>query len=153
MLAGTPHAVRQAALAQRSRRALHPDQLGTGLYLLKQSSAEKTVDHFALLDVGNGLQADWNRLRRPVIVHQTPPAVRADWFENTGEWEILGRVIDETGALARIRIALQTPGYDLFGNNCEHFARFVATGVRESRQVQGFCAVAGLLAVLMIAAG
>jgi hypothetical protein len=26
--------------------------------------------------------------------------------------------------------------YDLFGNNCEHFARFVASGTKESKQLQ-----------------
>lgn len=32
--------------------------------------------------------------------------------------------------------ALRRPSYDLFGNNCENFARYVATGKRESTQVQ-----------------
>jgi hypothetical protein len=43
------------------------------------------------------------------------------------------------------------PGYDLFGNNCEHLARFVATGLRESHQVRGYCLIGALLTVAIIA--
>jgi len=28
------------------------------------------------------------------------------------------------------------PTYNLFGNNCEHFARYVTTGIKESKQLQ-----------------
>jgi len=127
------------------------DQLGSGLYLLKQHSTKKGVQHYAILDIGNRLRCDWNYGRRPVIVHQTPPTLRTAWADDTGDWEIVDRVVDESGARARIAMAAATPGYDLFGNNCEHFARFVATGVRESHQVRGYCLIGALLAVAIIA--
>ena len=40
--------------------------------------------------------------------------------------------------------------YDLFGNNCEHFARYVALGNRESTQVQGAVVLTGLAALTIL---
>jgi hypothetical protein len=127
--------------------------LGDGLHLLRQRSQSKEgVYHYGVLDVGNRL----NRYpaspyhRHPVVIHQTPPTIRADWLRDTGVWEHLGVVSygEEAGAIARIMQALRDPGYDLFGNNCEHFARFVTTGRRESTQVNDFVGI-----VLLVVAG
>lgn len=126
-----------------------PDkQLQNGLYLLVQKSEEKGVDHYGILDVGNRLSLDEVRVvRQPVVIHQTPPSIQIHWLQNTGVWTNLGKILDEPAAIARIRHAARNPNYDLFGNNCEHFARYVATGVRESTQVQTAVFVAGLVAL------
>jgi hypothetical protein len=120
--------------------------LPPGLYLLMQHSPSKGVEHYGILDTGNrlgyGLQ--------PVVIHQTPPGIRVDWLASTREWLIVGRVLDEAGAMARIRMSLQNPRYDLFGHNCEHFARFVATGRRESHQLQAVVAVAGIVTLMIL---
>jgi len=121
-------------------------QLVAGLYLVKQRSPSKGVDHYGILDAGNRLGCG----QQPVVVHQTPPGIRVDWLASTGEWLVLGRVLDEAGAIARIRMALQNPRYDLFGHNCEHFARFVATGSRESHQLRAVVAIAGVVAVVWL---
>ena len=55
---------------------------------------------------------------------------------------------DEADAIARIYRAAENPNYDLFGHNCEHFARYVATGRRESTQIQ--LAVAGWVALVFV---
>ncbi len=47
----------------------------------------------------------------------------------------MGHVIDIEGAKARLKEAFKNPNYDLFGNNCEHFARFVTQNQRTSHQV------------------
>ena len=120
--------------------------LPAGLYLLRQHSPSKGVEHYGILDTGNrlgyGLQ--------PVVIHQTPPGIRVDWLESTGDWLVLGRVLDEEGATARIRMSLRNPKYDLFGHNCEHFARFVATGRRESHQIQAVVAISGIVTLLIL---
>jgi hypothetical protein len=121
-------------------------QLVAGLYLLKQHSPSKGVEHYGILDTGNRLGYG----QQAVVVHQTPPGIRVDLLASTGEWLVLGRVLDEAGAIARIRMSLENPRYDLFGHNCEHFARFVATGRRESHQLQAVGAVAGLIAVVWL---
>jgi hypothetical protein len=82
------------------------------------------------------------------MIHQTPPRIRVDWFKNTGHWTIHGVVTDESAAIERIRLSLVNPCYDLFGHNCVHFARFVATGKRESTQV--VAAVVGVTGIALV---
>lgn len=126
--------------------------LRNGLYLITQKSEVKgmIVDHYGILDIGNrlNLSTGW----QPVVIHQTPPRIRTDWLNNTGRWKVLGKIIDEQYAKTRIQKALENDTYDLFGNNCEHFAFYVATGKRESSQIQGMVLMMGLILLLLIIA-
>jgi len=115
-----------------------------GLYLVKQKSPEKGVDHYGILDIGNRLKHPEVDGRQPVVIHQVSPVLKMDWLQNTGNWEVLGRITDETMAIQRMNTAATTPSYDLIGNNCEHFARFVATGKKESQQLQVATLLVGL---------
>ena len=129
------------------------ENLSDGLYLLRQRSQSKQgVFHYGVLDVGNrlGREPALPYHQHPVVIHQTPPAIHANWLRDTGVWENLGFVAyaDEAAAIERITQALMNPLYDLFGNNCEHFARFVTTGRRESVQVKNLVGI-----VLLVAAG
>ncbi len=122
-----------------------------GLYLLAQKTQIKgvLVDHYGILDVGNRLKlpnVDWH----PIVIHQTPPQIRRDRLEDTGDWKVLGMITDESDAISRINKAVENSAYDLFGNNCEHFARYVATGRRESTQLQVFALFAGLIALTIL---
>lgn len=126
--------------------------LQDGLYLVKQKSQEKGVDHYGVLDVGNRIRHPHANGINPVIIHQTPPSIRIDWFESTkGDWAVLGRISDEAKATARLQQAFKNPLYDLFGHNCEHFARFVATGKKESSQLQAAGMMLGLAALTFVA--
>lgn len=52
-----------------------------------------------------------------------------------------GNALDRSYAIKRALKELNSPvkvGYNLIVNNCEHFANWVQTGVRESEQVQNF---------------
>ena len=122
-----------------------------GLYLMKQNSSEKGVDHYGILDVGNRINNPQVDGRYRVVIHQTPPSIRIDWLQNTGTWTVLGRITDEPDAIARMQAAFQNPDYDLFGHNCEHFARYVATGKAESTQLQAVGIVIGLVALVFVA--
>ncbi len=124
-----------------------------GLYLMMQKTQMKgvLVDHYGILDVGNRMNlrnAGW----QPLVIHQTPPQIRLDRLADTGDWKVLGKITDESDAISRINKAIENSAYDLFGNNCEHFARYVATGRRESTQLQALGLVAGLLAIVVILA-
>jgi hypothetical protein len=46
--------------------------------------------------------------------------------------------------LARARSMVGCPGYDLFSNNCEHFATWCVTGEHSSRQVEAAWRVSGM---------
>lgn len=128
-------------------------RLSNGLYLIKQKCQLKgfLVDHYGILDIGNRLCLPVNG-NAPVVIHQTPPRVRTDWLDNTGQWDLMGQILDEPRAIARINKALENDMYDLFGNNCEHFARFVASGSRESTQLQGIGLFIGMLAIVIVLA-
>lgn len=126
-------------------------KLRNGLYLIKQKCQVKglLVDHYGILDIGNRLCLPVNG-SAPVVIHQTPPRIRTDWLNNTGQWDLLGQIVDEPRAIARINKVLENDMYDLFGNNCEHFARFVATGARESTQLQALGLFIGLLVTFVV---
>jgi len=123
--------------------------LSDGLYLLRQKSQAKGVDHYGILDVGNRLaHPSVAPGMQPVVLHQTPPQIQVNWLQDTGTWDVLAKITDEKDALERLKRAASDPQYNLFGHNCEHFARYVATGKKESRQVQAAVAVAGLVALV-----
>lgn len=122
-----------------------------GLYLVKQRSQTKVVDHYGILDIGNRLRHPHADGINPTVLHQTPPQVRIDWFQDTGTWEVLGQITDEAMAMNRLAQAAQNPNYDLFGNNCEHFARFVASGKRESTQLRAAAIATGLGVLTVLA--
>lgn len=119
-------------------------QYADGLYLLKQKSEAKGVEHYGILDIGNRINHPQINGTHPVVIHQTPPSIKIDWLQNTGEWAVLGHITDEEDAKARMNSAFQNSSYNLFGHNCEHFARYVATGKHESTQLQTAGAIAGL---------
>lgn len=124
--------------------------LADALYLVQQPSASKGVDHYGILDVGNRIRHQDVDGRQPVVIHQTPPSLTLNWLQDTGAWKVLGRITDERDAIDRMNKAWETPNYNLFGNNCEHFARYVATGVRESKQVQSGVFIAGLALLVYV---
>ncbi len=121
-----------------------------GLYLVTQWSFEKKCDHYGILDIGNRLRHPQLDGRCPMVIHQTPPSIRWDRLEDTGRWSVLGKITDEEYAILRLIHALSSPWYSLFGHNCEHFARFIATGVRESKQLQAVGAWAGVVALVVL---
>ena len=122
-----------------------------GLYLLMKRSESKGVDHYGILDIGNRIGHPHVDGRHPVVIHQTPPSINLDWLQDTGIWCILDKITDEKYAIQRMKAALLNPAYDLFGHNCEQFARYVATGIHESKQLQAIGFVAGLAALVIIA--
>lgn len=122
-----------------------------GLYLMIQKTQMKgvLVDHYSILDIGNRMNlpnAGW----QPLVIHQTPPQIRLDRLADTGDWKVLGKITDESDAISRIRKAIENTSYDLFGNNCEHFARYVATGRRESTQLQAWAFIASLIGIIVV---
>lgn len=125
--------------------------LSNGLYLVRQWSPTKGVWHYGILDVGN--RGKNRRIRhgsQPTVIHQTPPTIQRQWLHETGSWYVLGQIRDERMALFRIAEAANNPEYDLFANNCQHFATYVATGVKQSFQVQIGVAVASLAILAML---
>jgi hypothetical protein len=123
-------------------------EMRNGLYLLKRRVSEKGVDHY-----GVGVAGNWVlRLQRthPVVVHLMPSSLQFDWW-NEKDWTVVDKSRDSGAALDRLKAAIENKAWDLFSNNCEQFARAVVTGKRESRQLQGAVAIAGLAALAVLA--
>lgn len=125
-----------------------------GLYLAKQKSHIKPdlIDHYGVIDIGNILNHPQGNPDMPMVIHQALPSIRIDWLVNTGTWQIIGKVKDSELASAKMRIqkAIENPNYDLFGNNCEQFARYVTTGVKESKQLQTAAGIMALTALVIL---
>lgn len=130
---------------------MHYQGCADGLYFAVQRSAAKGFDHYGIIDIGNRRRASSMDKLHPVVRHQRPPGITADWLRDTGDWQLTHRIADEAAALERIRIALTDPVYAALRHNCEHFARWVAFGVWESKQLQAAGWIAGL-SMLVIAA-
>jgi hypothetical protein len=107
-----------------------------GLYLVKRPKKGGPGEHFAVLDVGNRIPKKSPFMIQPCVIHHMPDGIKVEPIVPNEKWEVIEPIVDEPGAKQRILEALKTPEYDLLGNNCEHFSRFVASGKKESRQVQ-----------------
>ncbi len=128
--------------------------LPDGLYLAKQKSRIKPdlIEHYGVIDIGNLLNHPQGNKKMPIVIHQAIPFIRIDWLIYTGRWKIIGRTKDNkiVNAKKRIQKAIKNPRYNLFGNNCEQFARYVTTGIKESKQLQAAVGIGALGALLYL---
>jgi hypothetical protein len=131
---------------------MHWQHLKPGLYWIMQSSPKKGVEHHAILDVCNRMRYADAGGWQDMIVHQTPPAIRREPSAGTGNWVVLQKIADEQNAIRRLISACANPGYRTIDNNCEHFARYIATGIRESHQLQRAGAVVIAIGLVWAAA-
>ncbi len=126
-----------------------------GPYLARQTGLKLKgypVTHYGIIDIGNTLGVPEIDTRNgPTVIHQTPPRIRFEHMGGDVPWEITDRIADAAGARARIMEGLKTPEYDMFRNNCEHFAKYVAYDNKVSGQVIAGVAVAGGVVALGIA--
>ncbi len=118
-------------------RIIHSHQFNEGIYLVKRKSVyTPVIEHYGFAVVGKYLKyfdSSWNE---PRVIHKTNIGIHADSF-NLLYWEKVEK-ISETNipqAIIRTRISVGN-AYNLLLDNCEHFARFVTTGKKESLQVQ-----------------
>jgi len=111
----------------------------------KPNLPELPIEHFGIMDVGNRLRLEGIDSSRPVIVHQTPPRIRAESIRGDAEWTVVEKITDEEAARMRLLSALKKPSYDVIDHNCEQFAWFVAQDERKSPQLSSY-AVAGVVA-------
>ena len=121
-----------------------------GLYFGVQWSVAKRLYHYGILIVGSRPRL-WQLGAMPMAVHQSPPGVRFEPLYATGPWLIQHKIEDEATAIARLNIALNNPDYRVLWHNCEHFARWVAFGTWESKQLHTAGWVVGVTAVAIVA--
>lgn len=127
---------------------MYEPDLAAGFYLLKQEIPNKGFDHYAVGVIGVWLP-EFAVLSQAVAIDLSPIGIRRQWWLASGPWTVLNYTADVAAASARMSSACRDPRYRAVDNNCEQFARWVVTGRRESRQVQGV--VLGLAAVGLVA--
>jgi hypothetical protein len=128
------------------------NNIADGLYLAQQPGIKAKgipVTHFGIIDIGNVLEnPNVNSRKGPTVIHQTPPEVRCEYVSAERPWSITHQITDIHAAKSRIANAVKNKAYDLFGNNCEHFARYIATDKKYSGQVViGTIATASVIAL------
>ncbi|TGK42468.1 hypothetical protein [Leptospira andrefontaineae] len=125
-------------------------ELTKGLYLAKKPAKEyfNLVDHYGVIDIGNVSGLFHNAGQSPIVIEKIAGKGNVANYASS-DWIIIGKVKDHHILSAKIRLktALNDPTYDLLGNNCEHFARFITEGKKRSTQVNVFAmaAMAGLV--------
>lgn len=119
-----------------------------GLYLASRqvNKAGGLLKHAGVIDIGNVLQHPDFDERFPVLYHQTVSGLIAERL--IGSWGDLQAIVDIEGAYERLLYAAENPEYNLFENNCEHFANFMATGQKFSGQLRGVSVLALLAGFL-----
>ena len=128
--------------------------LDDGLYLVKRhiEGKQKGFWHYGVIDIANVSGILQIPGPFPLLIHQIPPGLRSEYIFDFNGFEFMGKVMPEFEHEARQRIweTWKNPKYNLFGNNCEHFARYVTTGKKESKQLQAFGGIAALAAVCVV---
>lgn len=108
-----------------------------GIFLVKRKSVKYTgVYHYGFVVSGKHLAYFDPSWKESKVIHKTNLGVHADTYL-VSDWEIVEKIRDNQipFALFRTRLTLYDR-YNLLSDNCEHFARFVTTGKKESSQVQ-----------------
>jgi len=125
--------------------------LNPGLYVVSRWVPEKWVTHVAVLVRGSTYAQRLGRVEPELVVEFDEKGLHAAAPISSQGWEVVRRILDTDGALARIRESAKAPvrPYDLFVNNCEHFVSSVESGQRTSPQVVGFLTVCGALFLLL----
>lgn len=126
-----------------------------GIYLVKTTSQllPNALYHFGVLIAGSNLRRVGYSDTHPLVFHLTDRGFQVDWIEIFGNPEILGKVdsVNELPALRRLGYASAYLNRWQAGNDCEHFARFVAEGYKQSTQFQNIGVLSGLaLAFLLL---
>lgn len=124
------------------------NNIADGIYIIKKNSEKlgSLIDHYGIVDIGNLFNHPQSDGSHPIVYEQVFPKIELNWLRNTGTWKIVSRIKNEyiTQAKQRLNKAFLNPEYDLFENNCEHFARYVVEGEKYSTQLQSAVLVAGL---------
>lgn len=118
-------------------------QFEEGLYIVKRRAIlPPGKEHYAIAIVGRHVRNFDPSSKGPIVIHKTnQPGRHCDSFI-ASEWERVEKIPEDSleQVLHRMRISWWEP-YNLFLDNCEDWARYVATGKKESFQVRQFVAL------------
>lgn len=125
----------------------------SGIYLINTASetAPNIIDHFGVMIVGKHLRLLDLSDERPLVFHLINTGLQVDWLEVFGKPKDLGKVssTQELAAINRLRFASNNLNRWYISNNCEHFARYVTEGYKQSIQLQNATFLGSLAATFL----
>lgn len=124
--------------------------LSDGIYQVKRKSDYPFMEHYGVVVSGRFLKNFGFSSYRTKVIHKTNVGVFADDY-NYSDWQIIKKIPENQIPLAimRARVSIDNV-YDLLIDNCEHFARFVTEGKKQSSQVQNFVVLGGIALTLIL---
>jgi hypothetical protein len=119
------------------------------MYLVKQRTSYKIVDHYGVVVAGNALQWLGCSPDHPLVFDLNDKGVQWDWLDLSGKWAFLEKIpsYEVPYAIERLRVAMDDSNWTLFSNNCEQWANFIIKGNKESSQLQFFGGLAALATI------
>ena len=121
-----------------------------GIFLVRRQSELPGIAHYGVMDIGNCLNLYVTEGSIPVVIDLTQAGIALRSTLDITPWELMGQAEDEQAAAARLWEAIEDKTYRVLSNNCEHFARMVVGGIRESKQLQAYSLLAGTMIVLAL---
>lgn len=115
-------------------------EVADGLYLgtrPAQGSGKNfpNVTHYGVIDIGNLFRNTSVKENFPVVYHKSPQSgLIVEYINRDETWTFKHPITDLEGARERLNEAAKNPAYRLFGDNCEHFANYVAWNRKVSVQ-------------------
>ena len=111
--------------------------LKEGIYLVSRKGAKSdSYDHYGIAVSGKFLKEFNFWGNKSKVIHRIDSGVVENDYDPLS-WQVLYRMPENEIPLAILRTKLSlNEKYNLILNNCEHFARYVTTGKKESSQVQ-----------------
>ena len=108
-----------------------------GIFLVKRiSTAIPSKEHFGFVVSGKFLRSFDLSGYKAKVIHKVNTGVFQESYDPRN-WQVIHKMSQNEIPMAVLRAKLTlNDRYDLLSDNCEHFARFVTTGRKESLQVQ-----------------
>ena len=115
-------------------KSLNYPQFNEGIYLVKRKSvyAPLIKEHYGFVVSGRFLKFFNLSENKAKVINKNDSGVFADDFDPFS-WQVVYKMPENEIPLAILRTKLSLKDrYNLLFDNCEHFARFVTTGNKES---------------------
>jgi hypothetical protein len=129
------------------------NELPGGVYLARKPAQTLPVlKHYSVVVAGEPARHFGGDFFSPVVIEQVYPNMTVNWADQTGVWELVGKVPTELEptAVERAFSSFGEPAYDLLENNCEQVARYITQGNKTSTQLWAAAGLAALVAIWLV---
>lgn len=134
-------------------KVIYSPQHIEGIYLVERKGAKSSAyDHYGFTVSGKFLKYFNLPRGKAKVIHKYDTGVVESDYDSLS-WQVIHKMQENEIPLAILRTKLSlNDKYNLLFDNCEHFARYVTTGKKESSQVQnvvGLSLIGGFFYLLL----